>query len=102
MKPDRLHDMRRRAGLTQAELAARLDVSQGTISNVERGERALGLSLAQRWPAGGRSASLSRPTRTCCEGSSRGTLAASWQRLSPWQAWHLPPGSCCSRPRTRL
>ena len=38
-----LRDVRHEAGLTQVELAARLDTLQATISNYERGERRLDL-----------------------------------------------------------
>lgn len=37
--------MRRLARLTQAELAARVDMSQGTIGNIESGSRAYGQSV---------------------------------------------------------
>jgi transcriptional regulator with XRE-family HTH domain len=44
-----LRDVRLERGLTQSELAARLDVTQSLVSKVEQGERRLDLVELQAW-----------------------------------------------------
>jgi DNA-binding XRE family transcriptional regulator len=43
----RLREARRRAGLSQAELAARLGMTQGYVSRVERGAQNISLSAGE-------------------------------------------------------
>lgn len=38
MTPEQIRELRARLGLTQAELASRLHVSQGTVADWERGK----------------------------------------------------------------
>lgn len=47
--PDMLRELRRSAGLTQAELAARLGLDRTTITRAERGERRVDMALLARW-----------------------------------------------------
>jgi transcriptional regulator with XRE-family HTH domain len=44
-----LRDARLEKGLTQSELAARLEVTQSRVSKVEQGERRLDLVELQEW-----------------------------------------------------
>lgn len=44
-----LRDVRLEKGLTQSELAARLEVTQSRVSKVEQGERRLDLVELQEW-----------------------------------------------------
>jgi len=44
-----LRDVRLEKGLTQSELAARLEVTQSRVSKVEQGERRLDLVELQDW-----------------------------------------------------
>lgn len=46
-----LRDARKRAGLTQPQLAATLGVTHSTISRIETGRRSTGIDLVTRWYA---------------------------------------------------
>lgn len=45
---NRLKEIRKKIGLTQEELAAKANVSQAHIANIERGKRSLDFELAQK------------------------------------------------------
>lgn len=47
--PEKLRELRRAAGLTQAELAERLGLDRTTITRAERGERRVDMALLARW-----------------------------------------------------
>lgn len=47
--PDTLRELRRAAGLTQAELAKLLGLDRTTITRAERGERRVDMALLTRW-----------------------------------------------------
>ena len=45
---NRIRELRKRAGLTQIELAERIGLSQGQLSNLENGDRSLSLEWLRR------------------------------------------------------
>lgn len=49
MDPQTLKALRRSSGLTQAELAERLEIDRTTVTRIERGERRIDVSLLERW-----------------------------------------------------
>ncbi len=74
--------LRKRAGLTQSELAARVGGTQRRITNIERGTRRPSLELVEAWAAAcGRRLVIDFPPDGETDGELVGTLAAAQPEL---------------------
>lgn len=89
MKPEVLLRMRERAGLTQGELAERLEVTQGTISNAERGHRGPSLELLEGWAKACGYEVVTLPTYLAEQADA---LGLGLEQEAPRPAWGRPFG----------